>query len=572
MILFDRLVVKNFGSFGNAPTEIDLTLGMVLVQGRNGTGKSTLVTDALTFVLYGKPFKKINLPQLVNNMNGRDCVVTLDFRIRGTNSTFKVIRGLKPGIFEIYRDGVLIPQEAAMRDYQSYLENEILKVSYRAFTQILVMGSAQYTPFMHLSPGNRRAFIDELLDTKLLATMGMLVKGKIKEVDRELEMIGVKLSGYQAETKNKKSLLDKMVENTESRSDGLLVEIEKLDFQLACAHETMEAQTVSYKEALVVYQEEYGTERTGRAIEVASLKKQMSDIQKEQRLFEELCVCGTCKQSINETHRKAILSDISIRHMKAEKEYAQENYEHSLYLEWVEKRAKALAGVDKHKDAIDSTKDSISELQIKRSALVDEMNRLKSNSDTDIEVMRESIRETVEMALETIAKKDSVSIHKTHLMTSKDVLSDSGIKSRIISVYLPIINKHVSEILNDMDMFVQFSLDENFNETILHRGREDMSYASLSEGEKRRVDLALLYAFRQIVMMKESGGVDLLVLDEMDSGLDFDGRAKFLELVRKMSPNSWVISHAIRGSGLETEFDRIVAVDKVGDFTVIKEE
>jgi DNA repair exonuclease SbcCD ATPase subunit len=193
-------------------------------------------------------------------------------------------------------------------------------------------------------------------------------------------------------------------------------------------------------------------------------------------------------------------------------------------------------------------------------------------SAQDIDRLRDSVKETVAVAMETLERRDAMSTKLKYLNASKDLLQDSGIKSRIVKSYLPIINKHVNEILSKLDLYVEFSLDENFSETILQRGRDDMSYNSLSEGEKRRVDLAILYAFRQLCVMKASGGISLVVLDEMDSGLDFEGRAQFVDLVRDMSPNAWVISHAIRGSGLEPMFDKIVGVHKIGNFTVISED
>jgi len=571
MILFNKLSVKNFGSFGNSPTIVDLNIGMALVQGRNGTGKSTIVTDALTFVLYGKSFKKINLPQLINNINGSNLLVELDFIDRGTGSSFKIIRGMKPGIFEIYKDGILIPQEASTKDYQSILERDILKISYRAFTQILVMGSAQYTPFMQLPPGQRRLFIDEILNTKIIATMSSLVGDRISSSDKELDSLETKISAFKSETANKKQILDSMIINSKERISS--IEKERSEY-LKEKHDsdiTLVDLNAKYNSLLDNHNKKF-SDIYDYSSELRALKDKIQRIHKEESNARETESCSHCHQCISEDHKtKIILELVSFRN-KLETELVDLENKHEMMMEMKTLELESKSVLESLKSRIVEVKNKSFQLGVKSDSLQSEIDRLKVHSEDDADILRENIRQTAEKALETIKDKDRITLYKSHLVASKAILSDSGVKSKIIGTYIPMINKEVNEILSEMDMFVTFQLDDNFNETILHRGREDMSYSSLSEGEKRRVDLALLSAFRRIVMMKESGGVNLLVLDEMDSGLDFDGRAKFLELVRKMSPNSWVISHAIRGSGLEAEFDKVIAVNKVGDFTVIKEE
>lgn len=571
MILFDKLIVRNFGSFGNAPTVVDLNVGMALVQGRNGTGKSTIVTDSLTYVLYGKPFKKINLPQLVNNMNGANMEVQLEFRASDSKTEYKIIRGMKPNRFEIYKNGELIPQEASVRDYQAILERDIIKVSYRAFMQILVMGSAQYTPFMQLSTGQRRVFIDELLNTKIIATMSDLSKSKLSEAERTISLLETKITALKNETANKQQILNDMINSSSARISVIESERDSLEKRKEELHQLMITKKLDYDRLLVEHNKRFDHIEDYTS-ELRVLRDKLKANHREEERVKTTDSCTHCKQCISDDHKATITAEILKLRSELEASILDVTNKEAISIEMRSLAEESEKTLREMKDDIVELKNTAIRVSDRVGSLVAEINRAREHSSDDIEKFRDNIRKTAENALETIRERDQQAIHRDNLLTTKAILSDSGVKSKIIGTYIPMINREVNEILSEMDMFVSFQLDENFNETILHRGREDMSYSSLSEGEKRRVDLALLSAFRRIVMMKESGGVNLLVLDEMDSGLDFDGRAKFLELVRKMSPNSWVISHAIRGSGLETEFDKVIAVDKVGDFTVIRED
>ena len=571
MLNFLGLKVKNFGSFGHAGTEIDLTMGLVLVQGKNGSGKSTIITDALTFVLYGKPFKKIKLPQLINNINGRECVVELTFMVSDSGSLYKIVRGMKPAIFEIYKDGVLITQEAATRDYQAFLEHEILKVSYRAFTQILVMGSAQYTPFMHLSPANRRLFVDELLDLQVLSLMSRIVKTRIQDADRSMIESTTRLASLKSEAESKKSLLAASIKHANDRRGQMDASVGEIEQALAEARAVSAVWEARYAEASASLKG-LAPDLYGISYEVKSKASQINKLRTEVEAISNLENCPTCYQGVGDSHKHAINDKLQLLVEAAEAELdilkakeAQCKLDSAEYDEKVRRVSDA-----KSEMTLKSFRVRELEMQLEQTKL--QTSRHDEYSAQDIDRLRDSVKETVAVAMETLERRDAMSTKLKYLNASKDLLQDSGIKSRIVKSYLPIINKHVNEILSKLDLYVEFSLDENFSETILQRGRDDMSYNSLSEGEKRRVDLAILYAFRQLCVMKASGGISLVVLDEMDSGLDFEGRAQFVDLVRDMSPNAWVISHAIRGSGLEPMFDKIVGVHKIGNFTVISED
>lgn len=568
MIRFEKISVRNFSSFGNVPTEVNLNTGLTLVQGRNGTGKSSLVTDALTFALYGKPFKDINLPKLINNFNKGDCIVELWFSIN--KDSFHIKRGLKPGVFEVYENGVLVPQEASSRDYQRLLENEILKISYKTFTQILVLGSAKYQPFMKLNPHQRREFINEILDIRIIRVLYDMCNVDLKNLKTDIKIKNSEVASLKAETLGQKKVLESLVSNSTTRTSALeedLAEVTSKIETLASDIRNQEQELAG--ERIKVEALDKTKDLQNLNIEISIQKKKKEDHEETLKYLLDIDECPTCKQCVKEAHKGhlAALANSSIESIEKSLSALSDTFltissEQDVFL--TTKKA-----LEDTQCQIDLLKSDLRELIGKKVSTEKQIEAQKANSEKDVLELKEIMAKTADRALTTLKELSSLEKTVQILELCKELFSDSGLKRKIIEMYLPKINKEVNHTLEELELFCKFSLDENFNETILHKEREAMEYNSMSEGEKRRIDIALMNAFRQVCAMRSVTSTNLLVLDEMDSGLDFDGRAQFVELVKSMSPNSWLISHAIRGSGLEQVFDTVIGVDKVGDFTVL---
>jgi DNA repair exonuclease SbcCD ATPase subunit len=569
MIIFQKVRWKNFLSTGNSFTEIDLTRSTnTLIVGHNGAGKSTIL-DALTFGLFGKPFRKINKPQLMNTINNSDCVVEIEFKIG--KKQYRVVRSIKPNAFEIYCDAVLVNQDAKAKDYQEHLEKFILKLNYKSFTQVVILGSASFVPFMQLSPADRRAIIEDLLDIQIFSSMNAIVKNKISTIKDEQKTVD-----YTVKLTTEKINLQK--QNLEENKKNHLVEINKK------VKEVTDNDTYLNKVAkdIVLIQKHIKqltdkisdkTTVASRSTKLITLQSKFEDnvrkLNKEISFYENNDNCPTCQQAIatetkdsQVTGKQLKITEITTATTKLEQEL-QNVYDRLEEIEGVQKHINA------HNSEIVKLNTQVSSINTYNAKLLKEIAELRTrtvsteNDDEKLKVLNAELQEA-----ETLAEK--LSLDKQYHEFAATLLRDTGIKTKIIKQYLPVMNKLINKYLTSMDFFVNFNLNESFEETIKSRHRDEFSYASFSEGEKMRIDLALLFTWRQIAKMKNSVNTNLLVLDEVfDSSLDGVGTEEFLKLLNSLDNNTnvFVISH--KGDQLFDKFRSVIKFQKTNNFSQV---
>lgn len=568
MIIFEKVRWKNLLSTGNFFTEISLTRSPnTLIIGNNGSGKSTIL-DALTFGLFGKPYRKINKPQLPNSINEKDCIVEVEFSIG--NKKYKVIRGIKPNIFEIYIDGQLLNQDAASRDYQEILEKSILKLNYKSFTQIVILGSASFTPFMQLSASDRRAIIEDLLDIQIFSSMNTLLKQKVielkdlsslvkYELDLTEEKIKMKLQHLEEGEKNKEeeiAIKQKELKENEEHIVKLQSEIELIQ-----KHIDFLMSSISDKTSV--------ESKNKKLIQLESkIENNISKIEKDIEFYHANDNCPTCKQIIGSEHKETQINERNVKadELKNGLEKIKEE------IETVNSRIKEIfdinANINSHNLEIAKHNTSIFAINKYISKLNEEIKTLsnKKISSGDNEQLKELNVELEELK----EQQKQISTEKQYYDFAANLLKDTGIKTKIIKQYLPIINKLINKYLTSMDCFINFNLNESFEETIKSRHRDDFSYHNFSEGEKMRIDLAILFTWRQIAKLKNSTNTNLLILDEVfDSSLDVGGTEEFLKLMYDIGndTNVFVISH--KGDQLFDKFRSVIKFEKVNNFSRI---
>jgi len=567
MILFKRLRWKNLLSTGNHFTEILLNGNPnTLIVGTNGSGKSTML-DALCFGLFGKPFRNINKPNLLNSINGKDCVVEIEFSVG--NKEYKIVRGIKPNVFEIYQDAVLLNQDAAVRDYQDYLEKFVLKLNYKSFTQIVILGSASFTPFMQLSAADRRAIIEDLLDIQIFSTMNSLVKERLSN-NKELT-IG---------KKNEVSLLEQKYELKKEHQDKL--------------NEDIEAKVNEYEKEILLHRETIRTlcgeiddlEQSKKALaeicakipenekKIAAFTKVESQIESkiskvgnDRSFYEHNADCPTCRQAITLEFKEGQLTELATKEQELRSgltELQTKITEQENIVAELREKDKELSNV---RVQIATTNTSVKGLNDTIKRLEKEIKELRtpkvSNTDTnELETIQTQIKEAQE-------ELKQLMIDKTYLDVASTLLKDTGIKTNIIKQYLPVINKLVNKYLTSMDFFVNFNLDESFKETIKSRHRDDFSYHNFSEGEKQRIDMALMLTWRAVAKLKNSINTNLLILDEVfDSSLDTSGTEDLMKILHTLdNVNLFVISH--KGDILQDKFMNTIRFEKVKNFSRI---
>ena len=567
MIYFKKLRWKNFVSTGNIFTEIDLCKNAnTLIVGENGAGKSTIL-DALTYALFGKPFRKVNKPQLVNSITKRDMVVEIEFDV-GRNS-YKIIRGQKPGIFEVYQNGSLINQSAEMRDYQEVLEKQVLKINFKSFCQVVVLGSASFVPFMQLPTGQRREVIEDLLDLQIFTTMNTLLKNKmnanaeeLNEISADQKVAMAKLKLIQQNLQEKQSTNEKLIEEKES----LIQETNEKVKALMDDNEriTKEAQDLAAQTKDVNEVEEM-IEKLDKMRH--KLEAKMALYNKDIEFFKNHDNCPTCTQVINEDLKadQITMKTIEMNDFEEKFEVIKKNY-----LEQKER----LAEINKINNRVRDLVVEISKIKNH----VDQLNKYVSQLEREIAGINESLEadESEKFAelqeeMNQIAARynDAMDLKQTY-STASLLLKDGGIKARIIKQYVPVINKLINKYLSSLDFFVQFELDEEFNETIKSRFRDEFSYASFSEGEKMRINLAILFTWRAVAKLRNSVSTNLLIMDEvMDSSLDATGTEEFLKILKSLTDgtNTFIISH--KGDQLFDKFESVIKFEKKQNFSRI---
>ena len=566
MILFKKIRWRNFLSTGNQFIEVDLDqYSTVLVVGTNGAGKST-VLDALTFSLFGKPFRKINKPQLINTTNEKDCKVEVEFSVGGTE--WKVVRGIKPNIFEIWRNGSLLDQFASAVDQQKWLEQNVLKMNYKSFTQIVILGSSTFVPFMQLTVANRREVIEDLLDIKIFSSMNNLIKDKLRLIKDEIKTLELKKESLNDKVKMQENFIEELENRGKENIKNKHIKIEELDqsvSKLMKDNEHYESEVVGYTQM-----REQSVGATEKLLKLAGLKGKISNkvstITKEHKFFTDNVTCPTCTQSIEEEFRINKIEDAQTKAKELQSGYKEleeaikEEEERERHFTTLSKEITTLThGISKNNTKITGCQRQIRDLESEIQIITDQLANRNTEHDK-LANFKDNLKTTYD---ELASKKDTINYH----VFAYSLLKDGGVKSKIIKKYLPLINQQVNRYLQMMDFYINFTLDEEFNETVQSPIHEDFSYASFSEGEKMRIDLALLFTWREVARFKNSVNTNLLIMDEVfDSSLDGYGTEEFLKIIRFVvkDANIFVISHK---TGMEDKFDTCIKFEKIKGFS-----
>jgi len=568
MIHFEKIKFKNFLSYGNHFQEIDFSKSKTtLVVGKNGFGKSTFL-DALTFGLFGKSFRGINKSQLVNSINEKDCLVEVYFSIGNIN--YIIRRGIKPNIFEIICNGKLLDQRSSAVDQQKWFEQSILKMNFKSFTQIVIIGSSNFIPFMQLSSSHRREVIEDLLDIKIFSSMNNIVKDKIREIKEEVRTLELKKQSIKDKVEMQKDFIDKIeneskdsIKKKNSIIDRLIQECNSYILE----NNKIEEQIFSLTKDL---EEVSGAKE--KLKKLGNLKGKISqkvvNITEEHKFFTDNTVCPTCTQHIDEEFRLNKISQIEnkakeLRSGYEELEIAIKDEEiresHFLHI------SKEITNLN-HEISQNNTKVSGSQRQIKDlETEIQTITKQLENKNSEWEKLEDYNKSLEQVFLDLSDKKEKISQYEF----AHSLLKDNGIKTKIIKKYIPLINQQINKYLQMMDFYINFTLDEEFNETIQSPIHEDFTYSSFSEGEKSRINLALLFAWREVAKLKNSVSCNLIIFDEVfDSSLDTNGTEEFLKIIRYVinDANIFVISHK---TGMEDKFESVLTVEKKKNFSFI---
>jgi len=567
MIIFNAIRWKNFLSTGNQFTEIKLDRSPnTLIVGENGGGKSTML-DALCFSLFGKPFRNINKPQLVNSINKKQLLVEVEFQ--SGRKSYKIVRGIKPNLFEIYVDGDLINQDAAARDYQKYLEESILKLNYKSFTQIVILGSASFTPFMQLPSGTRREIIEDLLDIQIFTTMNVVLKDKMNELKDRLQDADGKLEVLKQKASIQKEYVDTLEANKEKRVDEIIFRIDEGELSIASFQNlvtTLEGKKITQEEARATLGDLAAKQKKLDQFKT-KFSTQLRDLQKEVAFYNETDECPTCQQGIAHDHKETIVSSRQEKIEELSSGMAKLQEEFTKLEELIAQDNALVEKIQELNKEILANNNEIIIVQRLVQALNLELNDIQTKT-ADIDVEKTKLKSYAKEVLTQNEEKAKLNEEKHYMDAVSTLLKDTGIKTKIIRQYLPVINKLVNKYLQSMDFFVQFNLDEKFDETIKSRHRDDFSYASFSEGEKQRIDLALLFTWRTIAKMKNSVATNLLILDEVfDSSLDNNGTDYVMSLLDTLGEetNVFVISH--KGDQLFDKFRSLIKFEKKNNYS-----
>jgi DNA repair exonuclease SbcCD ATPase subunit len=569
VLIFKTVSWKNFLSTGNNANELILDKdASTLVVGKNGEGKSTML-DALTFALFGKPFRDINKNQLINSINKKNCLVEVVFELNGR--TYKIVRGIKPNVFEIYCNGDLVNQDAALKDYQKVLEQQILRLNYKTFTQVIILGSSSFVPFMQLPSGQRREVIEDILDIRVFSVMNQLLKEKMLDTKDSITRIDSKVSQERIKIEAQKTIIQTMVTNKNEVVAGLELKIEEVNTQTELAQAKIEVLSTEIADLqLKIAKKDTITTGIKEAEKVKTkIASRVETYEQDLEFFENNTTCPTCAQEIDGNHAH-IHTDNLLNTIRESSDKLTE-------LDTV------LTKLNEQMDVITKINDQISTKNIEvatynntvtilnkqYSALKKEIETAQANTG-DIDAEKAKLKDLAGAALELVVQKNNLHEHRNLQDAASALLKDTGIKTAIIREYLPVMNKFINKYLTAMDFFVHFELDESFNEIIKSRHRDEFTYASFSEGEKMRIDLAILFTWRQIAKMKNSVNTNLLILDEVfDSSLDTTGTDYFLSIMNTFGENSnvFVISH--KGDQLIDKFENTIKFEKKNEFSVI---
>jgi len=566
MLVFHKIKWKNFLSTGNQWTEVDFEKHNTnLIIGTNGAGKSTIL-DALTFVLFNKPFRKINKPQLVNTTNEKDCLVEIEFSVN--NRDYLVRRGIKPNIFDIEVNGNPLHKEADDRANQRILEENILKVNYKSFTQIVILGSSTFVPFMQLATSHRREVIEDLLDIRIFSAMNNLIKDKIREKKDQIKSLELKKETLKDKMKMQQEFIEELENRGNANINANKEKITNLDSEVGIYM----TENAKIEEDIFKYTKEQ-EEVIGSADKLVKLNnlkgkisQKVSAITKEHKFFTENTVCPTCTQTIEEEFRLNRITDAQNKAKELQKGY--QDLEETIKIEQERERQFTVLSKEitklNHEISQNNTRISLNQRQIRDlESEIQTITQNLANRNTEHEKLEE-FQTNLQKTFEDLSKKKEEIVYYDFAYS---LLKDDGVKTKIIKKYLPFINQQVNRYLQMMDFYINFHLDEEFNETVKSPIHEDFSYSSFSEGEKMRIDLALLFTWREVARVKNSVNTNLLIMDEVfDSSLDGFGTDEFLKIIRYVikDANIFVISHK---ADLHDKFESVIRFEKVKGFS-----
>ena len=567
MIKFKKVRFKNFGSFGNTFTELILDKNSTtLICGNNGSGKSFAFLDSITFALFGKPFRKINIPQMANSINKKQCLVEIEFSKGGDE--YLVKRGLNPKTFEIYKNSNLINQDAKNVDYQNVLEEQILKMNYKTFTQVVILGSSSFVPFMQLSAADRRAVIENILDISVFSTMNVMLKGKLMQIKENLKDLTTKIEIETTKINSQKNLIESLEKRSQEDVELVKAKIEQIEEDIKTYEDSIKLiksniktlqLDVSDKDKIKKSLEQHNKVKT-------KIDVNLSNIKKEILFFTENTQCPTCKQELKEEDKT--------------KEIQKRNTKQEEYLKAISELTTSISEISSRNVEIENKVNEISNLNTKLLVLINS----KDNAIASIESLKKQTQR-IEQQQDIPQQKVKLQTHldtvesyekmKTEMRDELDyyeyafeLLKDTGVKAKIIKYYLPFMNKYINKFLTSMDFFTQFTLDEEFNEVIKSRYRDEFSYMNFSEGEKMRIDLALLLAWREIARLKNSVNCNLLILDEVfDSSLDSVGIAELMKLMNIVSNKSNIFINSHKSDQLVDKFNSVITFEKKNNFS-----
>jgi len=567
MIEFKTIKWKNFLSTGNNFTEIDLTTHQkTLIIGENGAGKSTIL-DALCFGLFNKPFRKINKPQLINTINCADCRVEIDFTIGSIN--WRVVRGMKPTLFEIYKNDNLLDQTAAAVDQQKWLEQNVLKLNYKSFTQIVVLGSSTFVPFMQLPAAGRREVIEDILDIRIFSTMNVILKERVKVVKEEVSdleyAVSILREKVDVQRKYIQNLKDQSEQNKEEKENVISVLEENIRLKKEQVESYMskmdalneEVEKYSDVDAKVNKLREYDITFSGK----------IKELTKEQKFFADNASCPTCNQEISEDLKETKITETTGKIEKFKQALDKLSNDQKEVNKVLSERKEILDTISEVQSKI---RECFKEVEWNERRVADTLNEIGSINSNDSLIVEETekIKTLINQGKSQELQRRQLIKKQTELKIVSEILKDGGVKSSIIKKYLPVMNTLINKYLQELEFYVNFNLDDTFNETIKSRFRDEFSYASFSEGEKMRIDLALLFTWREVAKLKNSVNTNLLILDEIfDSSLDSNGTADFINILRNITEgnNVFVISH--KQDILHDKFDNVIQFKKVKNFS-----
>jgi DNA repair exonuclease SbcCD ATPase subunit len=571
MIIFKKIRYKNFLSTGQHFIEIDLNKSnATLVIGENGAGKSTML-DALCFGLFQRAFRAIKKDQLINSINEKECVVEIELTVGQKN--YKIIRGIKPNIFEIWCDGDMLNQDAAVRDYQKHLESVILKLNFRSFTQVVILGNASFVPFMQLRARHRRQVVEEILDIEIFSKMNLLFREKQKSQDEIIKQTDFNYQMVNSKIEDKKTYIDDISNRSKDLVDSKKLELTKADTDIENYNEDVRSvkTDIAGLQKQIIDSTKITTKHQKLHTMEAKLENTCNKHKKDLRFFESHDDCPTCQQVIDAAFKSTMIDKKKDKVTELDVALGQIETDIKTNEMKLDNINKTMVLIREKELLINRYETSINQIESFKNKIQKEVDDLSTeNQSTSVQVgeLNQLQEQLVDLEKDKISQKDEM----IYIDAARHLMQDTGIKTKIIKQYLPIMNQFINKNLADMDFFVNFSLDEEFNETIKSRHRDEFNYHSFSEGEKLRIDLAILFTWREIAKLKNSTNTNLLILDEIfDSSLDTSGTDEFMRILHTTmdKENVFVISH--KGDTLIDKFPRVMKFEKHKNFTRMAE-